>query len=80
MDGILLREFIKAFKEGRPMPIDVYDAAAWMCVSCLSERSVAAGGAIQQIPDFTNGKWLIREPQDVLPLYVRDEKDFKTNN
>ncbi|MBE6891481.1 MAG: Gfo/Idh/MocA family oxidoreductase [Ruminococcaceae bacterium] len=79
MDGIILREFIDAYKEGRPMPIDVYDTAAWMCISCLSERSIAEGGAVQQIPDFTNGKWLIREPQDVLPMYVRDEKDFKCN-
>ena len=79
MDGIILREFIDAYKEGKPMPIDVYDTAAWMCISCLSERSIAEGGAVQQIPDFTNGKWLIREPQDVLPMYVRDEKDFKCN-
>ncbi len=79
MDGIILREFIDAYKEGRPMPIDVYDTAAWMCISCLSERSIAEGGAVQQIPDFTNGKWLIREPQDVLPMCVRDEKDFKCN-
>ncbi len=77
MDGIILREFIDAVKDGKPMPIDVYDTAAWMCISCLSERSVATGGTIQQIPDFTNGKWLIREPLDVLPMKVRDEKDFK---
>ena len=77
MDEIILREFIDAVKDGKPMPIDVYDTAAWMCISCLSERSVATGGTIQQIPDFTNGKWLIREPLDVLPMKVRDEKDFK---
>ena len=79
MDGIILREFINAYKEGRPMPIDVYDTASWMCISCLSERSIAEGGAVQQIPDFTNGKWLLREPQDVVELKVRDEKDFKCN-
>ncbi len=28
-----------------PAPIDVYDAAAWMSISCLSEQSVAMGGA-----------------------------------
>ena len=48
------------------MDIDVYDAASWMCISCLSEKSIAEGGATQEIPDFTCGKWLIREPKDVV--------------
>ena len=43
-------------------PIDVYDAAAWMSISCLSEQSVAMGGAPVAIPDFTNGKWMERAP------------------
>ena len=46
----------------RPAPIDVYDAAAWMSVTCLSEQSVAMGGAPVAIPDFTNGKWMERAP------------------
>ena len=43
-------------------PIDVYDTAAWMAVTCLSEQSVALGGAPVAFPDFTNGKWIDREP------------------
>ena len=28
------------------MPIDVYDAAAWMCITCLSEKSLQNGCAV----------------------------------
>ena len=66
MDGILFKKFIKNLQNGTPMDIDVYDAASWMCISCLSEKSIAEGGATQEIPDFTCGKWLIREPKDVV--------------
>ena len=33
-----------------------------MSISCLSEQSVAMGGAPVAIPDFTNGKWMERAP------------------
>lgn len=66
MDGIMFRQFINAYKTGEEMPIDVYDCASWMCITALSEASVAMGGMPQAIPDFTNGKWVIREPKDVL--------------
>ena len=68
MDGVMFRIFVEAVKSGSPMPIDVYDAASWMCVTALSEASIAQGGAIQQIPDFTAGKWLTRQPEDVIKL------------
>lgn len=68
MDAIMFREFIDAYKEGREMPIDVYDCAAWMSITVLSAQSIAMGGAPRPIPDFTNGKWLIREPKDVMDL------------
>ena len=68
MDGIEFTVFANALLENKPMPIDVYDAAAWMAVTALSEASIAAGGAPQSYPDFTDGKWLLREPQDVVPL------------
>ena len=42
-------------------PIDGY-AATWMAIGCLNEDSVAMGGAPVPIPDFTNGRWLQREP------------------
>lgn len=68
MDSIEFVEFAKAFREGREMPIDVYDAASWMVVTALSEQSIAAGGAPMPIPDFTGGKWTVREPRDVVEL------------
>ena len=66
MDFLMLRAFFEAVQEGKEMPIDVYDAAAWMAVSCLSELSVKNNGAPVEIPDFTSGEWVIREPKDVL--------------
>jgi hypothetical protein len=42
---------------GYDMPINVYDAAAWMAVTNLSEQSIALGGAPIVFPDFTRGSW-----------------------
>ncbi|MBQ8294983.1 MAG: Gfo/Idh/MocA family oxidoreductase [Clostridia bacterium] len=66
MDTLLFRAFFNAIKAGDEMPIDVYDAASWMAITCLSEASIAAGGAPVSIPDFTGGKWVMREPKDVI--------------
>ena len=34
-----------------------------MCIrDRLSEKSIAAGGQVQDIPDFTNGAWQERKP------------------
>lgn len=68
MDVIMMRVFVDCALSGKPMPVDVYDAAAWMSVTCLSEQSVREGGAPQAMPDFTGGKWLLREPEDVVDL------------
>ncbi|MBQ7337073.1 MAG: Gfo/Idh/MocA family oxidoreductase [Clostridia bacterium] len=68
MDFLEFREFFSALRGERDMPIDVYDAVAWMSVTVLSERSIAQGGAPQIIPDFTNGKWMTRKSVDVVPL------------
>ena len=68
IDDIEFEVFFDALREGKPMPIDVYDAASWMCVTALSEASIAAGGQAQAIPDFTDGKWTRREAEDVVPL------------
>lgn len=67
MDWLVFRSFFNAVKAGTPVPIDVYDAAAWMCISSLSEQSVAMGGMPVAIPDFTNGKWMEREPWEPNP-------------
>ena len=60
IDTLVFDAFFTALREGRPMPIDVYDMAAWMSISVLSEESIALGGAPVAIPDFTNGQWLYR--------------------
>lgn len=61
MDFLMFRDFLNAAATGRKMPVDVYDAAAWMCVTALSEQSVAQGGAPQSVPDFTRGKWIKKD-------------------
>jgi hypothetical protein len=50
-------------RNGTNTPIDVYDIAAWMSVTCLSEQSIAIGSGPVAFPDFSNGKWVRREPE-----------------
>ncbi len=59
MDYLVYNEFVQAVYEGAPMPIDVYDMAAWMSIAALSEESIQKGSAPVAVPDFTNGKWLL---------------------
>lgn len=65
MDFFELVDFATRLVEGRPMPIDVYDCAAWMAITPLTEASIKAGGAPQQIPDFTKGAYKTRPRFDV---------------
>ncbi len=62
MDWFLINSFVEHAKRGEHPPIDVYDAAAWMVITPLSERSIQQGSAPQSIPDFTNGRWVNRIP------------------
>ncbi len=66
MDYFLLKAFFNAILENKEMPLDVYDAASWMCITALSEASVAQGGLPQVVPDFTRGKWVLRKRKDVV--------------
>lgn len=70
MDYIMLKHFFKCVSEKRPMPIDVYDACSWMCVTALSEQSIAGGSIPVDFPDFTRGKYKTRKTVDVLDLPV----------
>lgn len=63
MDYLVLRAFIESIQEGRPFPIDVYDAASWMAITCLSEQSIAMGSMPVPIPDFTDGRWISPRPR-----------------
>ena len=66
MDYFEFVAFFDALKNGTEMPIDVYDAAAWMSISYLSEISIKNGGAPVEIPDFTSGAYKTREAKDVI--------------
>ena len=70
MDTLTLQAFFGAALSGEEMPIDVYDAASWMVITCLTEASIANGGMPIDIPDFTGGKWILREPKDVAELIL----------
>jgi len=59
-DYFCTRAFLECVRTGRPAPIDAYDAAAWSSIIPLSHKSVLEGGAPQEIPDFTGGKWETR--------------------
>lgn len=64
MDFFVLHAFVESAKLGVAPPIDAYDAASWSVITPLSERSIAAGGEPQFIPDFTRGQWQYRKPYD----------------
>ena len=55
MDYIMNFRLMDCLKRGLPPDIDVYDAAAWSAPTPLSEASVAANGAPEKFPDFTQG-------------------------
>lgn len=61
MDYLALQAFFDSVRTGSASPIDVYDCAAWMSVTCLSEQSIAMGSMPVAFPDFTNGKWINRK-------------------
>jgi len=69
MDFFVDNAFIECIKRGAAFPLDVYDLATWYAITPLSEQSIAAGGALQPIPDFTRGKWQVRQPVFGLGAY-----------
>ena len=59
MDYLVLRAFVESVQNETEPPIDVYDAAAWLSITALSEQSIAMGSQPVPIPDFTNGRWCL---------------------
>ncbi len=59
MDWLEFKIFFDCLQNKKPMPVDVYDAAAWMAVTALSEQSIALGSMPVAFPDFTRGKWVL---------------------
>ncbi len=80
MDYLVLSAFVEAARDNLVPPIDVYDTATWMAITCLSEQSVAMGGHPVAFPDFTNGAWIDHEPYR-RGVYCLDEvcDDFFTD-
>ena len=68
MDYFQFKAFFTCLQEKRPMPVDVYDCAAWMAITPLSEQSIAMGGHPVAVPDFTRGEWMRRPPYDVADI------------
>ncbi len=62
MDFFVDNAFIECIKRKADFPLDAYDLATWYAITPLSETSIAEGGTLQKIPDFTRGKWEERKP------------------
>jgi predicted dehydrogenase len=69
IDWLVYGAFIDAILNDYDFPIDVYDMAAWMAVTVLSDESVACGGKPVVFPDFTNGMWIERKT-NINPEYA----------
>lgn len=57
VDWLVLNAFVEAVRNNERPPIDVYDAAAYMAITPLTEESIALGSMPVVFPDFTSGKW-----------------------
>jgi hypothetical protein len=68
MDYIEDFRLIDALRHGRPLDLDVYDAAAWSVVTALTELSIAGRGKPVEFPDFTRGGWKTRRPLRVMEV------------
>ncbi len=66
MDFIEDYRLIECLRKGQPTDFDVYDAAAWSCISALSEKSIAKNGDSVKVPDFTRGAWKDRAPLGII--------------
>ncbi len=57
MDFIMDSRLVWCLRNGKPLDMDVYDAAEWSCLGELTAASIANGSKPVQIPDFTRGRW-----------------------
>ena len=76
MDFYMIGAFLDALINHKPMPIDVYDCAAWYAITPLSAKSIAHGGRTYKIPDFTRGKYKTNKPFDAFEKEVSYEKYY----
>ena len=68
MDFIEDYRLIKCLREGLPLDMTVYDAAALSAVVDLSVRSVARSGQPVAVPDFTRGRWKSTPPLPIVHM------------
>ena len=77
-DFFVIREFFRCIREGVQHPFDVYFATTMASVAILGHRSLLAGGAPYDIPDFRleedKKKW---ENDNSTPFYYSEEYDEK---
>jgi predicted dehydrogenase len=64
-DFLMDWRLIDCLRNGLPLDMDVYDAAAWSSIGPLSEWSVANRSNSIDVPDFTAGKWKSNVPMDI---------------
>jgi hypothetical protein len=57
MDFVQMYRLIDCLNHGRPLDMDVYDAAAWSSIVELSKISTELGSIPVKCPDFTRGGW-----------------------
>ncbi len=62
MDFIMDLRWAYCLQNGLPLDTDVYDLATYSSIVELSERSVNAGGAAIDFPDYTRGGWRTAAP------------------
>jgi predicted dehydrogenase len=65
MDFLMDWRTIDCLRNGLPVDMDVYDAAAWSAVAPLSEKSIAKKWSSVEVPDFTAGSWKTNKPVDI---------------
>jgi hypothetical protein len=65
MDFVMDWRLIDCLRNGLPVDMDVYDAAAWSCITPLSEWSIANKSNSIEVPDFTRGAWKTNAPIDL---------------
>lgn len=63
MDFLMDWRLIDCLRNGLPLDMNVYDAAAWSVIGPLSEWSIAHGSSPIEVPDFTAGAWKTNKPQ-----------------
>lgn len=65
MDFLMTWRLIDCLRNGLPVDIDVYDAAAWSVITPLSQWSLANHSRPIEVPDFTRGAWKTNQPVDI---------------